>query len=88
MRLYSRSGPSIAVAVATLILAGAVVAPPSQAEEAKGHCVGANACKGQGACKSASNDCKGMNACKGKGFLVMTEAECKKIAGAKFEAEQ
>jgi hypothetical protein len=32
-------------------------------------CPGANACKGQSACKSAANACKGQNACKGKGFL-------------------
>jgi hypothetical protein len=79
------SGASIALAAATLILAGAAVAPISHAEEAKGHCVGANACKGKGACKSASNDCKGHNACKGKGFLEMTKADCEKIQGASFE---
>ncbi len=88
MKLASQSGVSIAIAVATLILSGAALAPMSHAEEAKGHCVGANACKGQGACKSAANDCKGQNACKGKGFLVMTRAECDKIQGAKFEPEQ
>ena len=32
-------------------------------------CSGANACKGQSACKSAANACKGQNACKGKGFV-------------------
>jgi hypothetical protein len=32
-------------------------------------CAGANACKGQSACKSAANACKGQNACKGKGFI-------------------
>ena len=32
-------------------------------------CPGANACKGQSACKSAANACKGQNACKGKGFV-------------------
>ena|SRR6516225_6667069 len=82
------SGTSIALAAATLILAGAAVAPSSHAAEAKGHCVGANACKGQGACKSASNDCKGHNACKGKGFVVMTKAECHKIQGATFAPEK
>ena len=85
MKLVCRSGASIAVAAATLILAGAAVAPVSRAEEAKGHCVGTNACKGQGACKSASNDCKGHNACKGKGFLAMTKEECDKMKGATFE---
>jgi hypothetical protein len=32
-------------------------------------CAGANACKGQSACKSAKSSCKGMNACKGQGFV-------------------
>jgi hypothetical protein len=85
MKLASRSGASVAIAAATLILSGAALAPISHAEEAKGHCVGANACKGQGACKSAANDCKGQNACKGKGFLSLTKADCDKIEGAKFE---
>ena len=84
MRPAFRSGASIAAAAAALILTGAVVAP-AYAAEATGHCVGANACKGKGACKSAANDCKGQNACKGKGFLSMTKAECDKIEGATFE---
>ena len=87
MKLVGRTGTSIAAAAATLILAGAALAPISHAEEAKGHCVGANACKGQGACKSAANDCKGHNACKGHGFLALTKADCDKIEGAKFEAQ-
>jgi uncharacterized membrane protein len=88
MKLTYRSGASIAIAAATLILTGAAVAPASQADEAKGHCIGANACKGQGACKSASNDCKGLNTCKGKGFLAMTKDDCDKINGATFEPEK
>ncbi len=85
MKPTARSGASIAIAAATLILAGALAPGSYAAEGAKGHCVGANACKGQGACKTASNDCKGMNNCKGKGFLKMTKEECGKIEGAKFE---
>ena len=85
MKLANRSGATIAAAAAALFLAGAAVAPAAHADDAKGHCVGANACKGQGACKSASNACKGQNACKGKGFLAMTKADCAKIEGAKFE---
>ncbi|MGH6805187.1 MAG: BufA2 family periplasmic bufferin-type metallophore [Methyloceanibacter sp.] len=82
MKASIRSGVSIAVAAAALILAGAVQAPASAAEPGQGHCVGANACKGKGACKSASNDCKGQ---KGKGYLTMTKEECDKIEGATFE---
>jgi len=87
MRLVSRSGASIAAAAATLILTGIALANASRAEEAKGRCVGANACKGQGACGSASNDCMTQNACKGKGFLRITKEECEKIEGATFEPE-
>ena len=50
-----------------------------------GHCVGANSCKGQSACKSASNSCKGQNSCKGKGFTATSKDDCAK-AGGKFEA--
>jgi len=86
MKLAPRSGTAIAAAAAALLLTGAALAPVAQAEEAMGHCIGANACKGQGACKTAANACKGMNACKGKGFLELSKADCGKIKGAKFEA--
>jgi hypothetical protein len=42
----------------------------------KVHCAGVNACKGKGACKSATSSCKGMNDCKGKGWVEMDEKEC------------
>lgn len=85
MKVSRRSGVSIAAAAATLVIAGAVLVPPTPAEAAKGHCVGANACKGQSACKGAGNACKGENACKGQGFLMLTKSQCAKIKGAKFE---
>lgn len=85
MKPVFRSGATIAAAAAALIITGAALAPMSHAEEGKGHCVGANACKGQGACKTAANDCKGQNACKGNGFLSLTKADCDKIEGATFE---
>ena len=84
MKPAARSGVSLAVAAATLIFSGAIAPVSQAADEAKGHCVGANACKGHGECKSTGNECKGQNACKGKGFLAMTKAECEKIEGAKF----
>ena len=84
MKISVKSGSTIAAAAASLLLAGAIVAPTSQAADAVGHCMGANACKGQSACKGASNACKGQNACKGKGFLEMTKAECEKIEGASY----
>ena len=88
MKPAFRSSVSIATAAAALIFAGAITAPATQAAEGKGHCVGANACKGQSACASAANACKGQNACKGKGYLAMTESECSKIEGATYEPEQ
>ena len=68
------SGAAIATAAAMLFS----VAPIStaSADEAKIHCMGVNACKGQSACKSANNACKGQNSCKGKGFVEMTQKEC------------
>jgi hypothetical protein len=75
-------GAILASAVATLFLATAAVAqeaaPSSSGVSAPSvKCVGANACKGQGSCKSAQNDCKGQNGCKGKGFVMTsTPEEC------------
>jgi len=86
MKPVNRSGVSIAIAVAALIAAIPAQSGPAQADEAKGRCMGANACKGQSAC--SSNGCSGNNACKGKGFLEMTKAECDKIPGTRFEPEE
>lgn len=88
MKPTFRSGASIAAAAAALIVVGALPGPASAAEPGQGHCVGANACKGQGACASAANACKGQNACKGKGYLNMTKDECDQIEGATFEAQE
>jgi len=68
----SVSGAAIAAAAAMFFS----VAPASAADEAKIHCTGVNACKGQSACKSANNSCKGQNSCKGKGFKEMTQKDC------------
>jgi hypothetical protein len=88
MNSAHKSGACIAVAAATLILAGAATGPASHADEAKGHCIGANACKGQGACDSAKNSCSGENACKGQGFQEMSKKDCDKIPGTTFEPEK
>lgn len=86
MKVSVRSGATIAVAAAALILAGALPGPASAAEPGQGHYMGANACKGKSDCKTASSECKGLNACKGKGYLTMTKEECAKVEGATFEA--
>jgi hypothetical protein len=74
MNINSKSGAAIAAAAATLFLAGASVSTTAYA--ADGHCIGANACKGQSACKGGNHACKGLNACKGQGFSEMTKGDC------------
>jgi len=76
MRLRNTSGVAVATAAAMLFGTG-LVSTAVAGTDAKIHCTGVNACKGQSACKSANNACKGQNSCKGKGFLEMTKAECK-----------
>ena len=78
------SGLSLAIAAAALFLAAPMAQAGTGGKAEVGHCMGANACKGQGACKSAANACKGQNACKGHGFTEATAKDCK-IAGGKFE---
>ena len=79
MKVTSKSGAAIAAAAATLFLAGMTISTNAQA--ADGHCMGANACKGQSACKSAANACKGLNSCKGQGFSKMSDKQCANTGG-------
>lgn len=74
------SGSAIAAAAATLLLTNAIETRV-QADDAVGHCVGANACKGQSACMTAKNACAGQNACKGQGFTLATKEQCDKAKG-------
>ncbi len=76
MKLTQKSGATIAMTAAALIISGATLIGAATADTVKGQCFGVNGCKGQGACKSAKNDCKGHNACKGQGWLAMTAEEC------------
>ena len=76
----TKSGATIAAAAATLFLAGATMSSPTYAA-GEGKCVGANACKGQSACKGGANSCKGQNACKGQGFSAMTKEKCAAAKG-------
>jgi hypothetical protein len=80
------TGLAIATAAAGLF-ATAAISTVSAAEQAKVHCDGVNACKGESACQSAHNSCKGMNSCKGKGWLYLTKAECA-AAQAKLKHEE
>lgn len=78
------TGLSIALAAASLFLAAPMAQAAGSGSAPMGHCMGANACKGQGACKTSHNACKGQNACKGKGFTETTKQDCK-VAGGHFE---
>jgi hypothetical protein len=76
----STKGALIAAMAAGLFAASAPLTA-SAGDSDKVHCQGVNACKGQGACHSASNACAGNNGCKGKGWVSTTEKECKDKGG-------
>lgn len=65
------------IAFATAAAALFAVAPVASVQAADGavHCAGINACKGQGACKTAENACHGQNSCKGHGWVGVASAE-------------
>ena len=85
---HRTNGAILAAAAAVLFLAAPIAANAGahnkEAAEPMGHCVGANSCKGESACKTANSSCKGQNACKGQGFTQTTKAECDE-AGGEFE---
>jgi hypothetical protein len=72
------AGVMLATAVA-LAFTGSIVnaedAPGAPTQAAQLKCLGANACKGQSACKTATSDCQGKNSCKGKGYVITTDAK-------------
>lgn len=75
----------LAIGAASLI-SGAVVSSVAVAgEEDLGRCTGANTCKGQSACKSASNDCAGQNSCEGKGWIKVDKETCDATGVGKFD---
>jgi len=80
MRTMEKAKGMALAAAAAAMLAGAPMG--AMADEAPGKCMGANSCKGKGACATATNACAGQNSCKGKGFLKMTKTECDKVGGS------
>jgi uncharacterized membrane protein len=82
----SRNKKMIAAALAfAAVTFAAVPATSALADGASAgvQCFGANACKGQGSCKSGSNSCKGQNSCKGKGFIMEpTAQDCTDAGGS------
>lgn len=82
------TGFALATAAAAMFLAGCQsggassgTMKSSDASTANMKCFGSNACKGQGACKTAMNECKGQNSCKGHGFVMTTEKACSEHFG-------
>jgi hypothetical protein len=86
MKHVSNSGAVLAAAALSLAVTG-VAFTPVQAQDAKVHCVGINACKGQSECMTANSSCKGLNACKGQGWITTSSAdECIKAGGTVQES--
>jgi len=75
MNVKKLTGFALATAATTLFVTTGA-APAFAKEEAKVHCDGVNACKGQSACQTATNACKGQNSCKGKGWLYLSKSDC------------
>lgn len=85
MKLSKTSGTVLAATAAAMILGGLIGVPAARADDAKlGHCIGVNACKGNGSCKGGAHACKGQNSCKGQSFVDLTSEQCKQVGG-KFE---
>jgi hypothetical protein len=81
MKHIGKSGAALAAAAFTLALTGAVSAPSVSQAADKIMCQGVNACKGQAACKTATNECKGQAACKGQGWISTSAEQCKAWGG-------
>lgn len=79
-----KTGALLATAVASLFLAGHVIASDTATtNKAKVKCVGGNSCKGKSGCHSAENSCKGQNGCKGKGWVEVDNEKACTDAGGK-----
>jgi hypothetical protein len=85
------AGSMLASAVALAFLA-----TPSHAQgmsgpgdhQAQVKCVGANSCKGQSACKTASSPGPGQNSCKSQGFVMAASAQECTDKGGKTETSK
>ncbi|MBM3520076.1 MAG: hypothetical protein FJX63_04785 [Alphaproteobacteria bacterium] len=80
MKQFVKSGAVLAAAALSFAVSGATI-QTAQADDGRVMCMGVNSCKGQSACKTATNSCGGMNSCKGQGWLNMTAAECASAGG-------
>jgi uncharacterized membrane protein len=83
MKKTTIAGAMLATAVALAFTGSAVNAADTSTQPAQLKCLGANACKGQSACKTATNDCQGKNSCKGKGYVITTDAKSCEAKGGR-----
>jgi hypothetical protein len=88
MKNPARTGKMIAIAAGSLFAVACSKGSepktmPAAEKTASGvHCMGINACKGQGSCHSAKNACNGQNGCKGEGRVDVASAdECTSKGG-------
>jgi hypothetical protein len=78
MKISTLKGVALATAVAGLFTVATISSAYAAGDDAKVKCEKSSSCKGQGACKTASNSCKGSNACKGQGMTMQkSDASCK-----------
>ncbi|MFO1435728.1 MAG: hypothetical protein U1F34_05000 [Gammaproteobacteria bacterium] len=83
MRTSTKKLTGAALATTAAMLFAFAPTASVHAEGSDVHCMGINACKGQGACKTADNGCKGQNACKGHGWVsAASEKECTDKGGS------
>jgi hypothetical protein len=78
------TGALLAAAVGAMFLTSPAFAQDSSGgtSQANVKCIGANSCKGQGACKGGNHSCKAQNSCKGQGFVITSNAqECNAKGG-------
>ncbi len=80
------TGAVLATAVALMFMATPSFAQ-SSSQQGQVKCAGANSCKGQSACKTASSPGPGQNSCKGQGLAMVTDAQACKDAGGKVVKE-
>ena len=79
-------GAVLAAAAAALFVSGTATTAFADSHEGGEtvKCEGANACKGESACKTDHSECHAQNECKGKGWVKLSPEECEK---AKAETE-
>ena len=79
-----KTSSSLTLAAAAAAMFALTPISASAGEEVQ--CMGANACKGHSACKTATSECKGLNDCKGQGFVMAeSKAACEEAGGTVAE---